>query len=140
MIQSLHTDVTIAFAKLETPSEFLVVNYGTPQGSILRPLFCILCSSDFYMFVNYYSCHLYANDSQTLYHLRLDVIQLGSMIINKCFENRTNVSDVYGLMINPDKFRFMLLGKNADGNMIVSIIISVQEKNIQIPARVPPKV
>ena len=53
-------------------SDFLEIEYGTPQGSVLSPLIFLVFNNDLHLHLNYSNCILFADDT-TIYSTHKDL-------------------------------------------------------------------
>lgn len=66
-IKSFLTDRRQCVVIIDNVSNDKIVLHGAPQGSILAPLLFIIYTSDFYRYLEYFTPHLYADDTAILH-------------------------------------------------------------------------
>lgn len=95
-------------------SEFITLNKGVPQGSILGPLLFSIYTSDLCQHLTYCQSHQYADDTQVYHSFVYD--SLGSAIdnINSDLDMIGRFSDAHGLILNENKTQVLVFGRNRD--------------------------
>lgn len=94
-------------AQISAPS---VIKAGVPQGSILGPLLFSLYAADFATVIKHSSVHFYADDTQLLISTTPDKIMTMIELLNEDLSAVTNWCLENGLLINPTKCTFTVLG------------------------------
>ena len=110
-----------------TYSNYQKIILGVPQGSILGPIFFNLSINDLFFFVSDVSFHSFADDNtsafaETILEL-IDILQSGSEIVIDWFKNNK-------IIVNPDKFQSILLGKRKSDHTNQHIVVNNQ--NIKV--------
>ena len=98
-------------------SDLKPVNFGTPQGSVLGPLFFLIFNNDLHMHIMYSNCILFADDT-TLYSTHRDLRHL-TWCIREDLMTLTDWFRANKLTLNLDKSVCMLFDKqNKNKNKI----------------------
>lgn len=92
-------------------SEFLDLQRGVPQGSILGPLLFSLYINEIPNIVQHSSTHIYADDVQIYQSCPLGLIDNCAHNINLDLERILNWSIKYGLTLNPNKCKCLVISK-----------------------------
>lgn len=104
------------FVELQKPSVYpcssnlVEVKRGVPQGSILGPILFILFSSDIINCIKNSKFHIYADDIQVYIHFRPNDLDNTVRDINDDLNQISSWSVQNGLLLNPLKTKFMVLG------------------------------
>lgn len=97
----------------QSRSDCLQLLNGVPQGSILGPLLFILYTSLFPKCLKHASAHLYADDSQIYLPFHESQLDNSIKLLNDDINRLSQLSNKYGITINPKKTVAMLFGPKA---------------------------
>lgn len=104
------------FVELRQPSgspfssNLIEINRGVPQGSILGPILFILFSADIISCIKNSKYHIYADDVQVYIHFRPSDLVNTLKDLNDDLKRISAWSADNGLLLNPLKTKFMVLG------------------------------
>ena len=125
----------------ELASDWIPLNVGVPQGSILGPLLFCLFINDLPTVLQHMNYHLYADDSQLYNKHRVDDIKDAYSNINNDVSNILKWSNENKMKINPAKSKHIIIGNyqqlrkfNADRNnaAVVKVGEEVLERCSQV--------
>jgi hypothetical protein len=127
--QQVEVTPTDGTKKLSTKS---LVNKGVPQGSILGPILFILYTSDLPHSVMHTKYHLYADDLQIYTSFKPLETKTFVNKINYDLKNITQWSKDNGLVLNPAKTKFLILGSEKQINQISSSLPEIKLDDVMI--------
>lgn len=87
-----------------------MVTQGVPQGSVLGPLLFILYSSDIVNCMKHAKYHLYADDLQVYISAKPSETSTAVENLNKDLNSVATWSNRNGLVLNPTKSKYMVVG------------------------------
>lgn len=111
-----------------TASDFLQIDRGVPQGSILSPLLFSVYTSDFGSFLRTCGSHQYADDTQIYHSFHLNDIYEASAAVNEDLRSVSEYSRAHGLVLNAGKTRMLAFGGQRD-LLINSLHFQIQIDN-----------
>jgi hypothetical protein len=114
-------------------SEWLPLNCGVPQGSVLGPLLYSLYTFDIgTCFINS-NYHMYADDLQIYLHGKPEEINKMVRLINEDILRLINYTEKHGLTLNSLKTQAMIIRSPSQCNLDPNTIDKVSVNNIEVP-------
>nr|CAI5867809.1 unnamed protein product [Callosobruchus analis] len=108
-------------------SNYLPVQSGVTQGSVMGRLLFTLYTSQFQRYIKYASSHFYADDTQLYLAFKEINAQVATQQLNDDIAALTKISENFSLCINPSKSKALLFGSNASKKRIIDqIALSVK--------------
>lgn len=89
-------------------SDFLQLQSGIPQGSVIGPLMYTIYTCYFQNFIKFCRSHFYADDTQLYYSFAPVDIHQACRNVNVDLQTIVNVAKRHSLVINPNKSEMML--------------------------------
>lgn len=99
-------------------SDFLKINSGVPQGSILGPILFSIYISNFSVVLRNCESHFYADDSQLYFSFEPSEVHNACLTINRDLDRLAYVSEQHALKLNPGKSAVMIFGKKHLINLV----------------------
>lgn len=106
-------------------SDIKSIERGIPQGSILSPLLFILYTTDLPTVLKHCKIHMYADDTQLYHSFKPELINDAFIAINADLAAVHRWSNDNGLVLNPTKSQFMILGTKKQRSVMTDVQISI---------------
>ena len=135
-IESYLTDRFQKVIANEDSSTFVHIKNGVPQGSILGPLLFNIFISDMRQYVNFSSCHSYADDTQLKISTKIENINSAISDANKDLQSISNYCRNNALRINADKSYLLICGTKPAMKAVDNLQIGELKINGEIIKRV----
>lgn len=113
LIKHYLTDRYQSVAINNVTSDYLKVDNGVPQGSILGPLFFILYTFQFNSVLKYSKSQFYADDTQIYISFSENKLDDTCEKLNEDLNSLTDISNNFCLAVNPTKSNTLLFGRHA---------------------------
>ena len=115
-------------------SEWINLQNGVPQGSILGPLFFLVLVSDLHQCILNGKYHMYADDTQLYYHCKWSEVANVIPKINQDLSRILNFSSNNCLRLNAGKSYYIIIGSQPNISKIKDIVLPqvvLDNKNIE---------
>ena len=108
-------------------SDWIDLNKGVPQGSILGPLLFNVFVNDLFLFIEKCSLYNYADDN-SLKTANISIENVLADLQHDC-RNATEWFERNGMQANPEKFQFMILAPRSTENFEIQLNDSITLKS-----------
>ena len=127
------------YQKVATTSEYSLLKFGVPQGSVLGPILFTLYSQPLrdVLVKHGFSFHCYADDTQLYKHVDVTEVESAVVSLHECLDDVSAFMSANKLKLNQDKTEVIILGTPArvQNASMPSIQISDQSFSTVTPVK-----